>query len=199
MSLHNTRRLSATNARLPGGHSVRRRLLGGLLFIALVSISAMASPGGALAASDRAAEGLPALVAGPQTDYDLGQGIHMTTSVRVSRDVGRIDGHTRTWTTWWGVGGHGAVGVYLLDANGNVIGAGDAHRYGVDAKSIFWGRSDRTDDWTDAVPTEITSRTEAVVISHTSTQVDNFQNILDEAKKKGCAIFQLLGKECPFK
>jgi hypothetical protein len=143
--------------------------------------------------------GLAALVAGPQTDYDLGQGIHMTTSVRVSRTYGRIDGHTRTWTTWWGVGGHGAVGLYLLDASGNVIGASNAHIYGVDAKSVFWGRHDRTDDWTDTVPAEISSRTSSVIISHTSTTVDNFQHILDDAKKKGCAIFQVLGKDCPFK
>jgi hypothetical protein len=174
----------------------------GARFAVLVGIAVLFAASVALSAGARTpqahADGLPALVAGPQTN-DLGGGLHMTTSVRLSRDYGRLDGHTRTWTDSWVVGGHGSVGVYLLDANGNVIGAGNAHTYGVDAKSIFWGRSDRTDGWTDYIPTQITTRTASVLISHTTKTVDNFQHDLDEAKKKGCAIFQALGQTCPFK
>src|SRR3954471_22838316 len=176
------------------GARIRRTLR---LAIALASTTVMAISASAITTQAHA-DGLPALLAGPQT-ADLGGGLHMTTSVRLSRDYGRLDGHTRTWTDSWVTGGHGSVGVYLLDANGNVIGAGNAHTYGVDAKSIFWGRSDRTDDWTDYIPTQITTRTASVLISHTTKTVDNFQHDLDEAKKKGCAIFQALGQTCPFK
>lgn len=137
-----------------------------------------------------------AIVAGPQTN-DLGQGIHMTTTVRLSRN-GRIDGYTETWTSWWGVGGHGSVGVLLLDANGNVIGAGNAHTFGVDAKSIFWSRSDRYDSWVDQVPPQIAAQTAKLQIVHTSAGVDNFQRDLDAAKQKGCAIFSFLKLPCPF-
>jgi hypothetical protein len=113
-------------------------------------------------------------------------------------NLAAVAGHVHTWNTYWGKGGHGVVGIFLLDAEGNVIGASDAHRYGVDAKAWFWNRSDRTDDFTDLVPREIADQTASLRISHTTATVDNFQAILDEAKKKGCPILEKLGQTCPF-
>jgi hypothetical protein len=78
--------------------------------------------------------------------------------------TGHIDATTRTRTETDLGGFHGAVQIFLEDANGTFIGWTAAHLFGVDGKWI--GRSDRTDYWSEELDSSKVERTTAIHVAH---------------------------------
>jgi hypothetical protein len=78
--------------------------------------------------------------------------------------TGHIDATTRTRTETDLGGFHGAVQIFLEDANSNTIGGTAAHIFGVDGKWI--GRSDRTDYWSEQLDPALVGRATAIHVVH---------------------------------
>jgi hypothetical protein len=114
--------------------------------------------------------------------YDLvGPGFRMESDVNLG-PTGQIDVVTHTWTTNWGLGFTGGVYVLLRDINGTVIGATHLHTFGVDAKSIFWGRSSRYDYWTESVDPRVAEATVSIQIIQQHTPQNRLGEILAQVE-----------------
>lgn len=120
---------------------------------------------------------------------DLGDGKRMETTVYLTSQ-GQLHVETHTWTSNWVVGFTGGVVVSLLDATDTVVTATDVHTFGVDAKSIFWARSSRTDYFDQWISPEDLGRTERIVIWQAHTPRDRFYDIVNEAVLKGKALIE---------
>jgi hypothetical protein len=141
---------------------IQAPLLGALLMImAFVMFSAGADAAAPLSAS--------------REDL-VGPGFHMQSDVNLG-PTGQIDVVTHTWTTSWGLGFTGGVYALLRDQNGTVIGATHLHTFGVDAKSIFWGRSSRYDYWTESVDPRVAAATTSIQIIQQHTPQNRISEI----------------------
>jgi hypothetical protein len=105
------------------------------------------------------------LVTGPVVT-DLGHGVHVTSSARVTSTT--ISIQTSAWRTRRSAVAHGAVGVALIDAAGHVIAASGLHRFHTGWHGM-WGSTTRSYRWTDRVPVDLGSKTVSVVIHHAHT------------------------------
>jgi hypothetical protein len=99
-----------------------------------------------------------------------------------SPNNGRIDGVTRIWTAKQWKGFTGAAAVVLTDADGNVLYVTEPHSYGVDCKRCP-GPSDRTQQWTDAVPSSVLSQVRKHSIIHTTNPRIRLREWLRDSKE----------------
>lgn len=89
---------------------------------------------------------------------------YMHTSAQLTSD-GVLHATTRTWTDILLGGFHGAVRVFLLNAQGDIVGVSDpVHTYGVDGKWI--GVHDRTDIWTATFDPQVAASTTSLRFVH---------------------------------
>jgi hypothetical protein len=112
---------------------------------------------------------------------ELGDHRRMKTDITISNN-GRVDGVTRIWTAKQLQGFTGAAAVVLTDADGNVLYVTEPHSYGVNCKRCP-GPSDRTQQWTDAVPSNIISQVKNYSIIHTTNPRDRWREWLRDAKE----------------
>ena len=127
---------------------------------------------------------------------DLGDGRFMATNVRISRNEGRIDGTTRTRTTNFWVGYHGAVAVRYLNTNGDTIGISTAQRYGVDGLVVAFNPHDITMSWSDEIPPQVAKRIASVEIIHTVSPKPDLIGILQRIRDTACSVWQFF-ESCP--
>jgi hypothetical protein len=117
------------------------------------------------------------------TQEDLvGAGFHMNTNVNLAPS-GQLDAVVHTWTTNWGLGFTGGVYVLLRNADGSIIGVTQLHTYGVDAKSVFWGTSSRTDYFTEYFDPRVAQATTSVQIIQQHTPKDRLPAILAQVQQ----------------
>jgi hypothetical protein len=125
---------------------------------------------------------------------ELGDHRRMKTDITISNN-GRVDGVTRIWTAKQWSGFTGAAAVVLTDANGNVLYVTNPHSYGVNCKRCP-GPSDRTQQWTDAVPSNIISQVKNYSIIHTTNPRDRWREWLRDAKE-AAQMVSAVRKEFP--
>jgi hypothetical protein len=132
------------------------------------------------------------LTANNEGQADLGALRYMYSEVRLSRNVGRIDGTTDIWTYNPLFGFHGAVAVRFLDQNGDVIGitTGD-HIWGVDGWAIFPLTSHRSDQmWSEPVDLRIAQNTTQLELVHMTETRQNFRDWLIREKDAICEYWK---------
>jgi hypothetical protein len=112
---------------------------------------------------------------------ELGDHRRMKTDVTISNN-GRIDGVTRIWTAKQWQGFTGAAAVVLTDADGNILHVTEPHSYGVNCKRCP-GSSDRTQGWTDTVPSNVLSQVRKYAIIHTTNPRDRWREWLRDTKE----------------
>jgi hypothetical protein len=112
---------------------------------------------------------------------ELGDHRRMKTDITISNN-GRIDGVTRIWTAKQWQGFTGAAAVVLTDADGNILYVTEPHSYGVDCKRCP-GPSDRTQGWTDAVPSNVLSQVRKYAIIHTTNPRNRWREWLRDTKE----------------
>ena len=131
----------------------------------------------------------PKLGPGEQIVLDLntflGSGHYMTTwGVMRKTDSGaHVDATTRTRTITMFGGFRGGVNMVYSDINGFPVGMSDTQTYGVDGTWI--GRSDRTDYWSQDLPSDWANRTTALTILqfwNPWTLQDQVRKLVDAAK-----------------
>jgi hypothetical protein len=145
--------------------------------LGVVLIALLAAALGPFAAKEASA-------AAPMQAYQyntVGPGFRMESDVNLGPS-GQIDVVTHTWTTSWGLGFTGGVYVLLRDVNGTVIGATSLHTFGVDAKSIFWGRSSRIDYWVGYVDPRVAAATESIQIIQQHTPQNRLAEIVAQVE-----------------
>ena len=167
-----------------------------LIGLLLVACAAAARPPSIPAAREVAMSTSPATTAGAAvigaTTSDLGDGIHVSTTARVSATA--ITFRTNAWRTHPRGIGHGVVGAYLLDAAGDVVGASRAHAFHT-GWPFGWGGTSRAFVWTDPVPADTGSRAASVVIRHART-MSALRRDLDLARRRECSTFAPLDRPC---
>jgi len=77
-----------------------------------------------------------------------GKGFHINMTGHLTR-TGQMYIQVNTNTNSWGLGFTGGSSVMALAADGTVVWVSKLYTAGVDAKSVFWGRSSRTDVYLD--------------------------------------------------
>ena len=98
-----------------------------------------------------------------QTDAIHGVG-YMHTDISISSS-GQLSATTHTWSAKDLEGFHGSVAVVILDQNQRLLWVSRTESYGVDGKHVpFGGPSDRTDRWSDNIPTGELSQIHYVAI-----------------------------------
>ncbi len=112
---------------------------------------------------------------------ELGDHRRMKTDITISNN-GRIDGVTRIWTAKQWQGFTGAVAVALTDVDGNILHVTEPHSYGVSCKRCP-GPSDRTQGWTDAVPSNVLSQVRKYAIIQTTNPRDRWREWLRDTKE----------------
>lgn len=117
---------------------------------------------------------------------ELGDHRRMATDITISNN-GRIDGVTRTWTDKQWRGFTGSVVVGITDRDGNILYVTNPQTYGVDGKRIP-KPSDRTERWTDSVPSNIFSKVGGYAIIHTTNPRDRWREWLRTAREGATEI-----------
>jgi hypothetical protein len=120
---------------------------------------------------------------------ELGDHRRMQTDITISNN-GRIDGVTRIWTAKQLQGFTGAAAVVLTDADGNVLYVTEPHSYGVDCKKCP-GPSDRTQQWNDAVPSNVISQVKKYSIIHTTNPRNRWRDWLRDTKEAAQQISEI--------
>lgn len=87
----------------------------------------------------------------------------MQTSITLY-ETGRLDGVTRTFTKVKLRGFTGGASVVITDPNGHVLWGSEMHSFRVDGSYI--GNSDRTDSWSEQVPSEVIIHAGGAAIIH---------------------------------
>jgi hypothetical protein len=100
-------------------------------------------------------------VTASQFDNLSGCGGQMTTSVTILSS-GALNAVTHTHEMTMFRGFNGAVAVLLLDGNQNQLWVSPTQNFGVDG--TFVGRSDRIDNWSASVPTQLLSLARYIAI-----------------------------------
>jgi len=124
-------------------------------------------------------------------EVEPGSGFRMQSDVNLGSN-GQLDVVTHTWTTSWGFGFTGGVYVLLRNSEGTVIGATHLHTFGVDAKSIFWGRSTRYDYWAEFVDPRVAAATVSIQIIQQHTPQNRLQDIVAQVE----GIYTLAHQGC---
>jgi hypothetical protein len=117
---------------------------------------------------------------------ELGDHRRMETSITISNN-GRVDGATRIWTDKQLQGFTGAVAVVITDSAGNVLYVTAPQSYGVDCRRCP-GPSDRTQQWSDAVPSNVLSRVGGYAIVHTTNPRDRWRDWLGTAREAATEV-----------
>ncbi len=117
---------------------------------------------------------------------ELGDHRRMETSVTISNN-GRVDGVTRIWTDKQLKGFTGAVAVVITDSAGNVLHVTVPQSYGVDCRRCP-GSSDRTQQWSDAVPSNVLGRVGGYAIIHTTNPRDRWRDWLSTAREAATEV-----------
>jgi hypothetical protein len=120
---------------------------------------------------------------------ELGDHRRMETSITISNN-GRIDGVTRIWTAKKWSGFTGAVAVVVTDSAGNILYVTEPHSYGVDCKRCP-GPSDRTQQWTDSVPSNILNQVKGYAIVHSTNPRNRWREWLRDANEAAQSIQQI--------
>jgi hypothetical protein len=124
-----------------------------------------------------------------------GSGGHMQTDITIMSS-GALDAVTHTWEDTQLHGFVGAVAVALLDADKNKLWVSPTQRYGVDGKMV--GRSDRLDNSTANVPTELLSMVRYIAIiqkwdpNNVFTDIQNWLTGLDSIAAELGPIIKLV-------
>jgi hypothetical protein len=128
---------------------------------------------------------------------------YMQTSITITSS-GQLSATTHTWSAKDLEGFHGSVAVAALDQNQVLLWVSATQTYGVDQKicpPFSTCHSDRTDTWSDTIPTQLLSRAAFIAIKHRYTPkgvtLDDIGNWLrglgnDVARELG-PILQALG------
>lgn len=97
-----------------------------------------------------------------------GKGFHIHSVAHVTSQ-GQLYLEVTTSTNSWGLGFTGGTAALVKAADGTVIWASQLRLAGVDAKSVFWGRSSRVDKyWNEWVPSDKLSQADSLefVLGH---------------------------------
>src|SRR6478609_7168407 len=89
---------------------------------------------------------------------DPGKGFHIHTVAHLTQQ-GQLWVQVTTSSNSWGLGFTSGVMVVLVDAGGNKLDVSPLYAAGVDAKSVFWGRSTRVDNHVETFSPDIAART----------------------------------------
>lgn len=117
---------------------------------------------------------------------------YMWTHARLSPRAGRLDCKTRTWTRQPLIGFTGGVSVFLEDERGEYIYNTELIQFGVDGFRIPFKEDDRTDNWLQMIPPELSVRTRRLVIAHTHSPKNRFEAILREAKERTQQVAEIV-------
>jgi hypothetical protein len=111
----------------------------------------------------------------PWSDHE-GKGFHCSADATLTAQ-GQIWLNVTTSTNSWGLGFHSTSSVFALTADGSAVYVSPLRVVVVDAKSVFWGKSVRTEHyWSDWVPSDRMHEVADVKILLGSLQVDQWQN-----------------------
>jgi hypothetical protein len=142
---------------------------------------------------------LPALV-GRQRDWPLTGGLHMDSTIRVSRNVGLVNAEpTHIYNSYWGMGYHGDVMVILKNRCGDVIGVTRPESFGVEAKAWFWNKNQRHEYWQQSIDTAITKRTRSIQILHSRGGTGDLLTRYRQLRTTACKAWEyyMAGQKCP--
>lgn len=117
---------------------------------------------------------------------ELGDHRRMETQITVSNN-GRVDGVTRIWTAKQWKGFTGSVAVAITDRAGNVLYVTNPQTWGVDCKRCP-GPSDRTQGWTDSIPSNLLDQVGGYAIMHTTSPRDRWRVWLSTAREAATEI-----------
>lgn len=123
------------------------------------------------------------------TKSDLHNGFHMETTAKLS-DNGRLDSKTDIWSTNDGFGFTGAVIVFLLDADGNILFRSRAHTAGVNGVRL--GDPSNNILIEEDVPQDFVKHTVKLDILHIRAPHSRIEENLDEAIKVTKKISELI-------
>jgi hypothetical protein len=112
---------------------------------------------------------------------ELGDHRRMESSITISNN-GRVDGVTRIWTAKQWKGFTGSVAVAITDRAGNVLYVTNPQSWGVDCKRCP-GPSNRTQGWSDTVPSNVLPKVGGYAIIHTTNPRDRWRTWLSTAKE----------------
>jgi hypothetical protein len=117
---------------------------------------------------------------------ELGDHRRMETSITISNN-GRIDGVTHIWTANNWSGFTGAVAVVITDSAGNVLHVTPQQSYGVDCVRCP-GPDDRTQQWSDTVPSNVLNQVGGYAIVHTTNPRNRWRDWLATAREAATEI-----------
>jgi hypothetical protein len=120
---------------------------------------------------------------------------HMRGEAYLTRD-GQLRADITTWSTSWLLGFTGGAMVLVIDGDDNVIYSWLTHPLGVDATSIFWSRSSRTDHPTQQINPNLAQRATRIRIAFSHMGVNRWDRIrqqIDETVQTVATIIGLIG------
>jgi hypothetical protein len=117
---------------------------------------------------------------------ELDDHCRMETNITISKN-GSVDGVTRIWTDNKLKGFTGSVAVAVTDRAGNVLHVTNPQRWGVDCKRCP-GSSNRTQSWTDTVPSNVLGKIGGYAIIHTTSPRDRWRSRLSTAMEAATEI-----------
>jgi len=103
----------------------------------------------------------------------------METNITISNN-GRIDGVTHIWTDNHYQGFTGAVAVVVTDSAGNHLYVTAPQSYGINCR-FCPGTHDRTQQWSDSVPSDMLGQVGGYIIFHSTNPRDRWQDWLKDA------------------
>jgi hypothetical protein len=110
-----------------------------------------------------------------------GWGAWMESQAWLDQDNGHMEAWTHIWSENWALGFHGSVGLVYL-GNGDIpLGhSTGVQTWGVDALSIFWARSNRTEPWSHDIDPGLAQNVAKMIFIQTHDPVNQLGNILDQ-------------------
>ena len=124
-------------------------------------------------------------------------GFHMSADAYLT-EQGQLRADITTQSTSWGLGFTGGCTVVLIDANQNILYKWLTWPLGVDARSIWWKASKRTDHPEGSVDPTIAAQTDHLEIWLGRMGKDRWDDIINDVRKKfddGLALFRHFEQE----
>jgi hypothetical protein len=96
-----------------------------------------------------------------------------------------------TWTSSWGLGFTGGVIVPVIDADDNVIYRWEIWPLGVDARSVWWSRSRRTDHLYEQIDPALAAQAVKIELWMGHMPKERWDDIMNDVRQKASDLKQL--------
>ena len=126
---------------------------------------------------------MPAFPLHVYNEWHHDNGFHMSGDVYLTAQ-GQLRADLSTSTNSWGLGFTGGAIVPVIDANGNILHKWLIWPLGVDAKSIWWKRSSRTDHLEEQIDPGAAQHAEHVELWLGHMPKERWDDILNEISDK---------------